>query len=302
MTDPASLPPTRRRRSAAERARRRSSATVAALLAAMVATLAAGVWWYRSENQGSGVEPGTYVAPTDIATNGTSAGNRPTSSTSPRRSSGTRTTGRPRTPSSPGATQGSSTAAGPSTPRSTGTSATSSTKGGSSTGGPSAGTSSGGGSAVAPAGDPTRVQVTSGGRSMVDASLIPTYLDAQKVLAPPFGTAGWYAESGWPKPGHRGASILVGHINHGGQPDVFWNLPQVRVGDTVTVSYASGQQVRFRITRSQASPKTVVPTDDTIWDYDNPRPLLRLITCDPTTPLRGGHYEGNWVVWADELA
>ena len=53
----------------------------------------------------------------------------------------------------------------------------------------------------APAGTPTRVQVTSGGRELVDASLGATKLDAQKVLAPPYGTAGWYAEPGWPKPG-----------------------------------------------------------------------------------------------------
>ena len=139
----------------------------------------------------------------------------------------------------------------------------------------------------------------SGERELVDASLQATYLDSQKVLAPPYGTAGWYAEPGWPKPGHTGASILVGHINHGSQPDVFWNLPQVRIGDLVKVTYGSGRSVDFRITRSEAASKAQVPQDDSIWDHDNPRPVVRLITCDPTTPLNGGHYEGNWVVWAE---
>ncbi|WP_236719635.1 hypothetical protein, partial [Streptococcus agalactiae] len=55
---------------------------------------------------------------------------------------------------------------------------------------------------------------------LVDATLGPTMLDAQKVLAPPFGTGWRYAEPGWPKPGHQGASILVGHINHRGAPVV----------------------------------------------------------------------------------
>lgn len=153
----------------------------------------------------------------------------------------------------------------------------------------------------APPGSPTRVQVTSGGRELVDASLGPTKLDAQKVLAPPFGTAGWYAEPGWPKPGHKGASILVGHINHGGNPDVFWNLPSVKLGDIVTVTYGSGSAVKFKITRSEPASKKGVPQDDSIWDWDNPNPVLRLITCDPGTPLSGGHYEGNWVVWADQM-
>lgn len=149
-----------------------------------------------------------------------------------------------------------------------------------------------------PAGTPTRVQVTSGGRSIVDATLQATMLDSENVLAPPFGTAGWYAEPGWPKPGFQGASILVGHINHGSNPDVFWNLPRVKIGDTVTVTYSSGEQVEFTINRSEPATKSGVPQDDSIWDYDNPEPVLRLITCDPQTSFSNGHYEGNWVVWA----
>lgn len=153
-----------------------------------------------------------------------------------------------------------------------------------------------------PAGSPTRVQVTSGGRSIVDATLQATLLDSENVLAPPFGTAGWYAEPGWPKPGFDGASILVGHINHGSNPDVFWNLPRVDIGDVVTVSYSSGEQVKFEITRSEPATKQGVPQDDSIWDYDNPDPVLRLITCDPQTSFSNGHYDGNWVVWAKQMA
>lgn len=153
----------------------------------------------------------------------------------------------------------------------------------------------------APTGNPTRVQVTSGGRSIVDATLQATLLDSEDVLAPPFGTAGWYAEPGWPKPGFDGASILVGHINHGSNPDVFWNLPRVNIGDVVTVSYSSGEQVKFEITRSEAATKQGVPQDDSIWDHDNPDPVLRLITCDPQTSFSNGHYDGNWVVWAERL-
>lgn len=206
------------------------------------------------------VAPGTYVAPGEIS-----------SSTSSSATSTTRPSSTTKKPSS-------------SSTRSTTSSAS---------GSPQA-------AIPAPPGDPTRVVVTaSGGKQLVDASLIPTYLDAQNVLAPPFGTAGWYAEDGWPKPGHAGASILVGHINHGSKPDVFWNLPQVSLGDRVTVTYGSGRTVEWKITRSEAATKQQVPKDDTIWDYDNPKPLLRLITCDPTTPLRGGHFEGNWVVWAE---
>lgn len=230
---------------------------------------ALGIWWLRHD---STVEPGTYVAPSEITS--TTRSGTSTSTRSTDRTSGSTSTSSTRSTTSRSLTSTSST----SSPR-----------------------SSTAQQATAPSGNPSRVVVTSGGKELVDASLQPTYLDAQKVLAPPFGVAGWYAEEGWPKPGHTGASILVGHINHQGAPDVFWNLPQVRVGDTVTVTYASGTSVSWRVTRSSAESKTAVPQDDSIWDHDNPQPLLRLITCDPTTPLEGGHYEGNWVVWADPV-
>ncbi|HET6968672.1 MAG TPA: class F sortase [Ornithinibacter sp.] len=151
-----------------------------------------------------------------------------------------------------------------------------------------------------PTGSPRRVVVTSlGGDELVDAKLIPAGLDDEGILAPPPGVAGWYDEHGWPAPGFPGASILAGHINtrkYG--PDTFARLPEVRPGAVVTVRYSSGDEVEFVVTRSKAVPKKQTPKDDSIWDADNPRPLLRLITCDPTTPVKGGHYVGNWVVWA----
>jgi len=151
-----------------------------------------------------------------------------------------------------------------------------------------------------PQGNPKRVTVTAlGGGDLVDAKLVPATLDDDGILAPPAGVAGWYDEQGWPKPGFPGASILAGHINtRATGPDTFAELPRVRPGARVRVTYSSGDEVDFVVTRSEAVPKKVTPKDDSIWDADNPRPLLRLITCDPTTPVKGGHYVGNWVVWA----
>ena len=120
-------------------------------------------------------------------------------------------------------------------------------------------------------------------------------------LMAPFGVAGWYAEPGWAKPGWPGASILAGHINRRSprlELDTFGHLTRVRAGDRITVAYTSGESVTFTATKSRAVSKKAVPRDDSIWDSGNPQPVLRLITCDPETPVKGGHYEGNWVVWA----
>lgn len=152
-----------------------------------------------------------------------------------------------------------------------------------------------------PQGKPKKVTVTAsaGDTVLVDAPLVATGLDAKGVLAPPPGVAGWYDEKGWPKPGYPGASILAGHINtRATGPDTFAELPKVRPGARVRVTYSSGDAADFVVTRSAALSKKQVPKDDSIWDAGNPRPLLRLITCDPTTPVKGGHYVGNWVVWA----
>ncbi len=151
-----------------------------------------------------------------------------------------------------------------------------------------------------PKGKPKRVTVTAPGDTLlVDAPLVATGLDDKGVLAPPPGVAGWYDEEGWPKPGYPGASILAGHINtRATGPDTFAKLPKVRPGARVRVTYSSGEAADFVVTRSEAVSKKQVPKDDSIWDAGNPRPLLRLITCDPTTPVKGGHYVGNWVVWA----
>jgi hypothetical protein len=151
-----------------------------------------------------------------------------------------------------------------------------------------------------PKGSPKRVTVTAlGGAELVDAKLVPAGLDDNGILAPPAGVAGWYDEKGWPMPGHPGASILAGHINtRATGPDTFAKLPQVRPGARIKVTYSTGDEVDFVVTRSAAVPKKQTPKDDTIWDAGNPRPLLRMITCDPTTPVKGGHYVGNWVVWA----
>lgn len=259
-------PPTRRERRREGKRYRRTTAILAVCAALLVGAGTVGIWWTQRDEPAMNVDVDAYVPPSEIMPSSQS----PSSSQGPSSSSSKSSTKK----NNPSSTSSTSTKSSPK------------------------------GNVVQsnPAGNPTRVQVTSGGRSIVDATLQATKLDSENVLAPPFGTAGWYAEPGWPKPGFDGASILVGHINHGSNPDVFWNLPRVDIGDVVTVSYSSGEQVKFEITRSEPATKDGVPQDDSIWDYDNPDPVLRLITCDPQTSFSNGHYDGNWVVWAKRLA
>ncbi len=210
-----------------------------------------------------------------------------------------------------GALPTTSDGSGSSSTSSTGSSSTSGGSGGAATGstsGSTTGSSTGSsassgprGKAVTnPQGSPTRVYVfNAAGKTIVNASLQPTYLDSKGVLAPPAGTAGWYAEQGWALPGKTGAAILVGHVTYNNRPDTFYNLLQVKPGNKIIVAYSSGQQVEFTANASRAVSKAQVPKDGTIWAASSKTPVLRLITCDPNTPIKGGHFEGNWVVWAN---
>lgn len=230
-----------------------------------------------------------YTAPTGSSTSGSksSTGSSGPSSGS---SSGSSSSGKSTSGSSTGSSSGSTGSSGSGSAGTTGSTGSSTTSGGGSTGG----------TTTNPTGSPSRVYVfDSGGRTIVNASLIPTYLDSQNVLAPPGGTAGWYAERGWALPGKRGASILVGHVTWGGAPDTFYNLLKVVPGNKILVTYTSGDRVAFTASQSRAVSKAAVPKDGTIWAAGSTTPVLRLITCDPKTPINGGHFEGNWVVWAN---
>jgi hypothetical protein len=127
------------------------------------------------------------------------------------------------------------------------------------------------------------------------------------VLEPPSDTVGWYHEQGaWPKPGFPGPSVLVAHISHQGEPGPFFALAKIKgvqsgvqKGDQVTVTYTSGDKVSFIITLVDRPEKVELPGGK-IWNKTQ-KPVLRLITCDPTTPFVNGHYLGNVLVYADQL-
>jgi sortase (surface protein transpeptidase) len=119
----------------------------------------------------------------------------------------------------------------------------------------------------------------------------------KRVLYPPVDTVGWYKEGRWQaKPGYPGPSVLVAHISYHGKPGPFWLLPEVRKGDQIMVTYSSGDKVTFVVTGVEHTEKIALPVDK-IWIASND-PVLWLVTCDPDTPFRNGHYAGNVLVRA----
>jgi len=56
--------------------------------------------------------------------------------------------------------------------------------------------------------------------------------------------AGWYRLGAYP--GELGRALINGHLDgKNGQPAVFWDLNEVKLGDEVVVTYANGDRFRF---------------------------------------------------------
>jgi sortase (surface protein transpeptidase) len=143
---------------------------------------------------------------------------------------------------------------------------------------------------------PTRVTVPS---ISAESSLVPTGLQENGSLeVPPVSEpmqASWFDQS--PTPGEVGPSIVLGHVNGGGQPGIFVNLKDVVAGAQVFIDRADGQRAVFEVSRVDTIPKDSFPTDAVYNDTANPQ--LRLITCGGDYDRSARSYLSNVIVYAD---
>jgi sortase family protein len=156
-------------------------------------------------------------------------------------------------------------------------------------------------SAVAPlapllltASAPVRVTIPAIG---VDSQLLDLGLQADGTLAvPPDGTeAGWF--TGAPTPGELGPAVIVGHVDWGGAPGVFFRLRELRAGDLITVTRQDGSTPVFAVQRVELFAKDAFPTAAVYGDLDHAG--LRVITCGGSFDHRARSYVDNTVVFAD---
>ena len=140
---------------------------------------------------------------------------------------------------------------------------------------------------------PVRLQIASIG---VDSTLIDLGLRADGTMEVPERgfPAGWF--TGAPTPGELGPSIIVGHVDLKG-PGVFYRLHSLSPGDEVKVTRRDGTMPVFRVTRVDRFPKDEFPTGVVYGDIDHS--ALRLITCGGSFNSTTGHYDDNFVAFAD---
>jgi sortase (surface protein transpeptidase) len=130
----------------------------------------------------------------------------------------------------------------------------------------------------------------------VSTQLITLGLTAQGTVQVPStaSVAGWYTRS--PRPGAVGPAIILGHIDSGQGPGIFFRLAVLRSGDPVYVRRSDGSTVEFRVTAVQTYLKDHFPTQAVYGP--TPDAELRLITCGGAFDSATGHYLSNIVVYA----
>ncbi|WP_028850561.1 class F sortase [Thermocrispum municipale] len=129
------------------------------------------------------------------------------------------------------------------------------------------------------------------------SSLEPVGLNADGTVEVPPVTepmqAAWYRHS--PTPGEVGPSVLLGHVDGGGRPGIFFRLRELKRGDEVIVERQDGSTATFVVQRVQQVRKDEFPTDEVYGDTEAPE--IRLITCGGVFDHRVDSYRDNIIVY-----
>jgi sortase A len=142
---------------------------------------------------------------------------------------------------------------------------------------------------------PVRIRIPARG---IDARVEPVGLTKTQAMDMPKDTfaVGWYAYGA--VPGSRGSAVFAGHRDTlWGTPGVFWVLREVERDDVVTVETATGEEMYFRVHRTEEYPADAAPIAD-IFAADGGH-YVHLITCagrwNRTT------YDTRLVVFAEQI-
>lgn len=145
-----------------------------------------------------------------------------------------------------------------------------------------------------PSSTATRIRIPS---VRVDAPLTRVSLDAAGWIdAPPAGRpelAGHFRGS--VTPGEQGTSVIVGHVDTGEGPAVFYDLGRLAKDSRVEMSRADGTTAVFTVYGVEAFTKRGFPAKSVYRATGAPE--LRLITCGGAFTEKTG-YQGNVVAFA----
>ena len=126
---------------------------------------------------------------------------------------------------------------------------------------------------------------------LLDLGLLP---DGTAEVPTDFDRVGWFTGGG--RPGARGPTVLLGHVDSTAGPAVFSDLRELRPGDVVEVTVADGSTARYEVTGTEQFPKDRFPTAAVFGA--TPDDVLRLVTCTGAFDAGARSYVDNLVVTA----
>ncbi|MEI4272291.1 class F sortase [Klenkia sp. LSe6-5] len=109
-----------------------------------------------------------------------------------------------------------------------------------------------------------------------------------------FDDVGWFTPGG--RPGARGPTVLMGHVDSTAGPAVFYDLRDLAPGDTVQLTVADGSAATYTVTGTEQVAKDTFPTAAVFGATADD--VLRLITCTGAFDAGARSYTDNLVVTA----
>jgi sortase (surface protein transpeptidase) len=109
-----------------------------------------------------------------------------------------------------------------------------------------------------------------------------------------FADVGWFTPGG--RPGARGPTVLMGHVDSTAGPAVFFALRDLGPGDLVELTVADGSTATYTVTGTEQVAKDTFPTAAVFGATTED--VLRLITCTGAFDAGARSYTDNLVVTA----
>lgn len=130
---------------------------------------------------------------------------------------------------------------------------------------------------------------------LVDLGIAP---DGTAEVPTDYDRVGWFTGGG--RPGARGPTVLMGHVDSTDGPAVFYDLRELAPGDLVEVTSGDGTTATYAVSGTRQVPKGEFPTAAVFGA--TPTDVLRLITCTGDFDSGARSYTDNLVVTAERTA
>ncbi|WP_245821094.1 class F sortase [Geodermatophilus pulveris] len=121
--------------------------------------------------------------------------------------------------------------------------------------------------------------------------------DGSAEVPEEYERAGWFDGGG--RPGARGPTVLLGHVDSTDGPAVFFDLRELRPGDLVEVTVADGTVARYAVAGTERFAKDAFPTAAVFGATADD--VLRLVTCSGEFDRGARSYTDNLVVTAQRV-